>query len=141
MTDSVPILLAVMTVATVVMAVIQTCAVVFGLRLARKVDSLVKKVDTDLAPLIERANRLGEDATRISALAAVQVERVDQMFGDVTRRVDTTLGVVQNAVMAPAREGIAVFAALRATLEALGAFTRRSSGQGRPEDEDALFIG
>ena len=49
---------------------------------------------------------------------------------------------MQQAVITPAREGLAMVAAVKATLSALRGFRGMTGGPGRaPEDEDPLFIG
>jgi hypothetical protein len=134
------ILLGVIAASTLVMALIQVGAIVYAARTARRVEALVTKVERDVRPLVERANEVGTDARRISALAVGQVERADQLMTHVAQRVDTTLGIVQNAIVAPVREGAAVFGALRALLDTLRSFRRRPAG-GRGDEDDALFIG
>jgi hypothetical protein len=79
------------------------------------------------------------DAARVSGIAAVQAERVDAMLTDLADQVEQGVAQVRDAVMAPAREGLALVTGLRAALNAL-----RGVRRGRPsraEDEDALFIG
>ena len=72
---------------------------------------------------------------------ADQVERADAMLTDLGRRVDDTVTLVQNAVVTPAREGLALLAGIRAAVGALRGL-RESRGDGnRHEEEDALFIG
>ena len=65
------------------------------------------------------------------------------MFSDLSRRVDQTAAVIQQALVAPAREGAALFAALRSTFSALRGL--RGNGRSDPprgvEEDDALFIG
>ena len=109
-----------------------------GAILARRVGALSTKVERELQPLMERVNAIGADAARISALATQQAERADALFADVTRRVETTLAVVQNAVVAPAREGMAIVSALKATVGPCD--ENRARPHGRDED-DPLFIG
>ncbi|HXH06441.1 MAG TPA: hypothetical protein VNI83_07600, partial [Vicinamibacterales bacterium] len=72
---------------------------------------------------------------RTAALAAAQAERWDRLTADLARRVDETADILQKALVNPAREGLALVAALRAGLAAL-----RGRGT-RVEEEDALFIG
>jgi hypothetical protein len=130
--------LGIIAVATLLMALIQVGIIVAGAILARRVGALSTKVERELQPLMERVNAIGADAARISALATQQVERADALFADVTRRVDTTLAVVQNAVVAPAREGMAIVSALKATVSAVRRKPRRPNGR---DEDDPLFIG
>jgi hypothetical protein len=87
---------------------------------------------------------VSDDAAKMSALATIQVERVDQVFQDLSVRIDETALMIQRAVVTPAREGAALFSAVRATIAALrgvaGGGSRRTPPTGVEED-DALFIG
>ena len=76
------------------------------------------------------------------ALATAQAQKVDRLITDVSRRVDETAGVLQEAIITPAREGLAMVAALKAGLGALRGFRNMQHRHGRQaEDEDPLFIG
>jgi len=136
------VLLGVIAVATLAMAVMQIGLVVVVARLGRRMDELAREVRQDLRPLIEKATVVAENAARASSLAVVQVERADQLFGDLARRVDDTMAMVQGALLTPAREGRALLAAVTA---AVGAFRElRMAGRGRSaamDEEESLFIG
>jgi hypothetical protein len=142
-TDWAGLWLGVIAVSTLVMAVIQVGAIVYGARTARRLEVALGRVETDLRPILERAQQVSTDAARMSALAVVQVERADQLFAEVSQRVDQTAAVIQHALVAPAREGAALLAAARATLAALRGL--RGAGRRTPprgvEEDDALFIG
>ena len=71
-----------------------------------------------------------------------QVERVDRLFGDLAGRVEQTLAVVQDTLIAPAREGLAWLGGLKAILTAFLDMKRpaRSRRDG-VQDDEALFIG
>lgn len=129
-------------VATTIMAVLQVGMAVRGARLARRVDRLFDKVEHEIEPVLGRLQTVSTDMARVTSLAVAQVERADQMFEQVAQRLDHVLTLAQDAVVAPARQAMALLAGLRAGLAAL-----RGLGQaGRPsepmgEDEEALFIG
>jgi hypothetical protein len=142
--------LAVIAVFTFVMAVIQVGAIVVGARAARRIETMVGRVEADLKPVLEQAQKVLEqgyvvstEAARMSQLATAQVERVDQVFSDLSKRVDQTAAVIQQALVAPAREGAALVSALRSTFSALRGL--RGNGRSGPprgvEEDDALFIG
>jgi hypothetical protein len=60
----------------------------------------------------------------------------------LSRRADETSSILQQAVMMPAREGIAIVAAIKAALGAFRGFNDFRGRTGRPTDEDdPLFIG
>ena len=138
MSDWSNVWLGVIALATLTMALIQVGVIVGGAILFRRVNALSARVERELQPLMDKVNAIGADAARISALATQQAERADALFADVSRRVDTTLAVVQNAVVAPAREGMAVVSALRATIAAVRRKPRQPAGR---DEDDPLFIG
>ena len=94
-------------------------AVIAAARLAQRVNRLAQQVERDMAPLVANLQTIGAEAARASALATAQVERADRLFADVSAKVEETTSVVQQAIMAPAREGLAVMAGLRAALTSL----------------------
>jgi hypothetical protein len=133
------IFLGVIAVATVAMAIVQVGVIVAAGRLARRIDRLADQVEHELKPLFSHANAIGRDAARAMAVATAQVERVDKLFADLVVKIDQTVSTVQENLIAPAREGRALLAALRAALSALRA-ARSRARQPRADDEDALFI-
>ena len=139
MTPWAGIFLGVIAVATVAMAVVQVGVIVAAGRLARRVDRLADQVEHELKPLFMHANAIGRDAARAMALATAQVERADQLFADLVVKIDQTVSTVQASLIAPAREGRALLAALSAAVGAIRA-ARNRVRQTRADDEDALFI-
>jgi hypothetical protein len=134
--------LGIIAAATLVMAVLQVGAVVFALRIAKRVERLADELHGEVRPLIASAQAVAQDAQRAARLAAAQAERVDALISDLSRRVDQTAGVLQDALIRPAREGLAIVAGLKAGLELLrGGRGHASSPSQRIEEEDALFIG
>ncbi|OFW45566.1 MAG: hypothetical protein A3J29_15105 [Acidobacteria bacterium RIFCSPLOWO2_12_FULL_67_14b] len=145
MTDTGELLLGVIAFAVLVMALIQVAAIVAGIRLARRVDQIATQLDQDVRPLIVNLTALSSEAARTAALAAKQVERVDQVFGELTQRVDQTLAVAQAFVTGPARQGIAVVAGVKAVIDAFRGIRessrRRQASRPAVDDEESLFIG
>jgi Holliday junction resolvasome RuvABC ATP-dependent DNA helicase subunit len=128
--------------ATLIMAIIQIGAIMAALRLAKQAQQAIQSVNEDVRPLIARANLLAEEASRTVTLATAQAQKVDRLVTDLSRRVEETADIVQEAIITPAREGLAMVAAVKAGLGAL-----RGLREGRPrhgrhaEEEDPLFIG
>jgi hypothetical protein len=133
--------LAIIALATLIMASIQIGALVIALRLGREIKQLASTVQNDLRPLIARATMIADDAARTAALATTQAQKLDRLLTDVSRRVDETSAIIQTAIITPAREGIALVAAIKAGLSALRTIRPFRSRTGVVEDEDALFIG
>ena len=146
MNDSSNIWLAIIAVSTLVMALTQVGAIVAGAIAARKLQARMARVEqqvqAQVQPLVDRLTVIGADAARLSALAVRQAEKADVAITSAASRVDQTLAVVQNAVVAPAREGMALASALRAAVGSIrkGSTTRRRR-PGAGDEDDALFIG
>jgi len=136
------VFLAVIAVATLVMALIQVGAVIAVLRIAKQAQQVVTSVQEDVRPLIARVNAMAEEASRTVALATAQAQKLDRLLTDLSARVEQTAGIVQEAIVTPAREGLAIVAAIRAGVAALRGL-RESDPRGRraAEEEDPLFIG
>ena len=131
--------LGVMAVALVTMAAAQVLIGIAVLRASRQMTDLAGQLRSDIRPLIDKATRLTDEASRVTSMAVVQMERVDKLTLLVTSRVDETMGVVQSAVAGPVRQGAAVLAGLKA---AFGAIREWQNRPARPhEDEDPLFVG
>jgi predicted PurR-regulated permease PerM len=137
------VFLGVIAVATLVMALILVGAIIAAVRLARQAQQVIQSVQQDVRPLIARANAVAEEASRTIALATAQAQKVDRLVTDLSRRVDETAGVLQEAIVTPAREGLAILAALKAGLGALRGLRELHPRDGRQaeESEDPLFIG
>jgi hypothetical protein len=133
------VFLGIIAAATLAMAIVQVGLIVAAGRLARRIDRLADQVEHELKPLFVNVHAIGRDASRAVALAAAQVERADQLFTDVVTRIEQTVAMLQSSIVAPAREGRALLAALRAALSVVRT-ARSRARQRRAEDEEALFI-
>lgn len=138
--------LAIIAVAVAVMAAIQVGAIVLGLRLARRVDTLTTQIERDIRPLIQNVTEVTAEARRATALATAQVERADRLFGDVAVAAERTLTVISQVVTGPARNGVALLSAARVAFSAfrdLRSASRRRQAykSAAPDDEESLFIG
>jgi uncharacterized membrane protein len=134
--------LGVIAVATLLMALLQVGALIAALRLARQAQQVIQSVHQDVRPLIDRAHAIAEEASKTLALATTQAQKVDRLVTDLSQRVDETASVLQEAIITPAREGLAIVAAIKATLGALRGLREFGPRNGRhAEEEDPLFIG
>jgi hypothetical protein len=136
-----PIFLGIIAAATLVMALIQVGAIIALVRLAGQVRQLMAAVQVDLRPLIARATAIADEAAKTATLATAQAQKIDALVTELTRRVDETSAVVQDAIITPAREGLAIVAAIKAGLSALRGLRDFRGRPGSVDDEDALFIG
>jgi hypothetical protein len=140
--DWTPVFLGIIAGAVLIMAAIQVGALIYGARLAQRMNRLADQVEREVRPLFTQLQTVGAEAARASTLASQQVERVDRLFADVSQRIEDTVATFQAAVLAPAREGIALATGLRALVAALrGLPTATGAHPVRSEEEDSLFIG
>ena len=155
MTDWNGLFLGVIAVATLIMAMVQIGVIVVGAKVAKQAQEAVGKAQTMLAsaqeaitsirdelqPLIAKATAIADEASKSAALATAQVQKIDHLVTDVSKRVDDTAAMMQQAILTPARQCLAILAALKAGLGVLraGADWRRRAS--RSEEEDPLFIG
>jgi hypothetical protein len=130
--------LGIIAVATALMALLQLGAVVAAARLVGRVNQLTNQVEQDIKPIVGRLTTITEEASRAATIVAAQVERIDSLLTDVATRVEDTVTTVQQVVIAPAREGMALLSAIRAVLGTLRLVKTRPT---RLDEEEALFIG
>jgi hypothetical protein len=136
------VFLGVIAAATLIMALIQVGAIITAVRLSRQAQQVLQSVHQEVRPLIARAQALAEEASRTVAVATAQAQKVDRLITDLSLRVDETAGVIQEAIITPAREGLAIVAAVKAGLSALRSLRDTRPRNGRhAEEEDPLFIG
>ncbi len=100
------------------MAIVQVGAIIAGLRVARRVESMATELETGVKPLLSNLTTLSTEATRAATRAAAQVERFDEVFTDLSGRVEHTVAAAQHLVTGPAREGMAIVAGIRAAMSA-----------------------
>lgn len=131
--------LGVIAVSTLATAILQVGLIVYTSRLMRRVAGLVEQIEQELQQLFAVANTIGRDAARVASLAVSQVERADQLFASIARRVEETAATIQDIVMVPAREGKALWALLRGLIALLRGVGGRESEKGT-EDDESLFI-
>jgi hypothetical protein len=141
-TDWSTLLLGVIAAATLVMALVQVGMIVAVLRIGRRAQATMTTVHEEIRPVLAKVSAVADEASRTATLATAQAEKIDRLITDLSRRVEETAAVVQDAIITPAREGKAIIAAVKAGLAALrgGSHVRPRHGR-QAEEEDPLFIG
>jgi hypothetical protein len=132
--------LALIAVATFLIALVQVAVMVAAGLLARRLGRLADQVEQELKPIFASVNAIGRDAARAASLATAQVERADRLFADLAARVEQVAAGFQASLGAPAREGRAFLRAFRAAIQAIRDIRAERARQNRADEEDALFI-
>ena len=107
--------------------------------LVRRVQRLVGQIEHDMKPIFEHLTSIARDAAQIASLASGQVERIDHLVGELTRKLEETLSALQSFITGPLRDGTSIFGTLQLLIRLIRdlRFGRRRA---RSEDDDALFI-
>ena len=100
----------------IVMATIQVAAVVVAIRAARRVGEMAGRFEQDVRPILANLQKVSEEAARASAQAAAQVDRLDALVSSVARRVEETAATVQQTILQPARDGLALLSGLKSII-------------------------
>jgi hypothetical protein len=87
--------------------------VVFGLRLARRMDALQSRLDKEITPALENFTRASRAVAEISDLATLQARRLDLLLADTIEKIEETTGVIQQLVVRPLKPVGGILAFLR----------------------------
>jgi hypothetical protein len=141
-TDWPVVFLGVMAASLFVMAAIQIGLIIVGVKVARQMTVAIDDLRREIRPLSEKVNRIADDAARATSLAALQVERIDQMMSSTASRLDDALSVVQGLMSGPVRQGATAVAVFRAAFAMFREWKGRSTrSRASRDDDDALFVG
>jgi len=108
---------------------------------ARRIGQVADRLEHDLRPVVSNLQAITSEAARVTALAAMQMERTDRLFADLSRRAEQVMAAVPT-LLGPAGKGFAFLNGIKAALAAIHELRRSSRrGPAHPDEEDALFIG
>ena len=108
------VFLGVIAVATLVMALVQVGVLVAGIIAVKRMNEVLVRVEDSARPVLAHVDDLVVDATASLAAMRAQLDRVERQAVHVLTRTDQAVQRVQEYVVAPAREGIALAAGARA---------------------------
>lgn len=125
----------------VVMATIQVVALVSVLRAAKSVGEMAARFEQDVRPIIVNLQKVSEEAARASAQAAAQVDRLDTLVSGIARRVEDTAATLQQTILQPARDGLALLNGLKSIIASFREPREAPPRKESREPQDDLFIG
>jgi hypothetical protein len=120
-----------------VMAAIQVGAVVAALRAARRVGEMATRFEQDVRPIVVNLQKVSEEAARVSTMAATQVDRLDSLVANISRRVEETAATVQQTILQPARDGLALLSTLKNVIASFRDLREPRAPQEPPEPDEA----
>ena len=134
------VFLGIIAAATLAMAIVQIGVLVAAGRLSRRIGRFVDDFEQDIKPIFGQLNAMSRDASKAAALAAVQVERLDQLWAEVGTKIDHTLSSLLSVILGPARQGRALLLGFQAIMAALRHYRSHGTRANGKEEEDGLFI-
>ena len=108
------VFLGVIAVSTLVMAFVQLGVIIAGIVAFRRMNEVIARVEGSARPMLAHVDELVVDATESLAAVRAQIDRVERQAMHVLTRTDQAVNRVQNYLVAPARESIALAAGARA---------------------------
>jgi hypothetical protein len=128
-----------------VIAAIQVAAMVAAMKAAKRVSEMASRFEQDVRPIVVNLQRVSEEAARASALAAAQVDRLDALVAGISRRVEDTAATLQQTILQPARDGLALLNTLKNVISSFQTSREPRAAAGEPRGkaapDDDLFIG
>jgi hypothetical protein len=143
--------LGVIAFSAVVQAAFLVGLLVFGRRLARRIDGLQTRLDRDLGPALANFTRVSHAAAEIADLATLQARRVDLVLADTIDRIEETSAAVHQFVARPLRSIGGILAFLKGVqrgMEVFFSFDREAHParhahprrRGHGEEDEHLFV-
>ena len=112
------VLLGVIALATLLMASVQIAMIIYGRRLAKRLDGLVDVIEKEIRPTLTRVNAMSGDMSRAASLAALQAERFDELFTRLLEQFNRFSELAEDAVGEPMRRGAALLRGLQVLMAA-----------------------
>jgi hypothetical protein len=137
--------LGVIALASVVQAGFLIGLVVYGRRLAQRVDALQVRLDREISPALENFNRVSRAAAEIADLATLQARRLDLVLADTIEKIEETTATVQQLVVRPLKPIGGIVAFLKGLQRGMDVYFQLGRSQpprrrGHGEDDEHLFI-
>jgi hypothetical protein len=124
--------------------------VVFGMRLARRMDALQLRLDREITPALDNFTRVSHAAAEIADLATLQARRVDLLLLDTIEKIEGATGAIQQLVIGPLKPIGGILAFLKGLQRGMEVYLQlggRSERGPHPlprrrshEDDEHLFI-
>ena len=139
--------LGVIALASVVQAGFIVGLMIYGRRLAQRLDELQQRLDREIRPTFENLSRITRNLSEVSDLAVLQARRVDDLLADTVGKIEEAMELVRRVIirpLGPLAEITAFFKGIRRGLEVFHQL-RGQDNQGRGSsrryvEDEHLFI-
>ena len=144
--------LGVIALASVVQAGFLIGLVVYGRRLARRVDALQLRLDREISPALANFSRVSRAAAEIADLAVLQARRFDVVLADTIEKFEETTATIQQFVVRPLKPIGGIIAFLKGLQRGMEVYFQYGGPsapsvprphprrRGHGEDDEHLFI-
>jgi len=141
------VFLGIIALASLVQGAFLVGLMVFGRRLAQRLDALQARIDRDVTPALENLARVSRAAAEVADLAALQARRIDLVLADTVEKIEETTTLVQQLVVKPLKPLAGVLAFVKGIQRGVDVFMQLDEARGRggsrrrgAEDDEHLFI-
>jgi len=139
--------LGVIALASVVQAGFIVGLMIYGRRLAQRLDELQQRLDREIRPTFENLSRITRNLSEVSDLAVLQARRVDDLLADTVGKIEEAMELVRRVIirpLGPLAEITAFFKGIRRGLDVFHQL-RGQDNQGRGSsrryvEDEHLFI-
>jgi hypothetical protein len=144
------VFLGIIALSSAIQGVFLVAILVFGRKLAQRVDDLHARIDKDITPALENFNRVSRAAAEIADIGALQARRIDLLLTDTVDKVERTTSAVHHLFsrrVKPLGHALAFFKGVQRGAEVF--FGRHNGDERRRplprrrhhgEDDEHLFI-
>jgi hypothetical protein len=95
------VFLGIIALSSAVQGIFLVALLVFGRKLAQRIDALQVRIDRDVTPALENFTKVSQAAAEIADLGALQARRIDLLLADTVEKVEQTTALVQRLVTRP----------------------------------------
>jgi hypothetical protein len=139
--------LGVIALASAVQAFFIAGLMLYGRRLARRLDEFQEGLEREIRPTLDGLARVTRNLSEVSALAVLQARRLDDLVADTVGKVEEATDLVRRVVvrpLGPLVEVAALFKGVRRGLEVFhqlrGVDNQRRGSSRRYVEDEHLFI-
>jgi hypothetical protein len=145
------VFLGIIALSSAVQGIFLVALLLFGRKLAQRIDALQSRIDRDITPALENFTRVSRAAAEIADIGALQARRIDLLLADTVEKVEHATTMVHHLVTRPMRPLSSALALFKGVQRGAQVFFGGDRGREHPvrpvarrrhgaEDDEHLFI-